>query len=71
MKSILKSMMKIKPKVTGQFCIKNVGETQFPFIPSFVSLFLRFIFITFYWKGGYTERRDREEDLPSDDSLPK
>ena len=25
----------------------------------------------FYWKGGYTERRDREEDLPSDDSLPK
>ena len=33
--------------------------------------FLRFIFIIFYWKGGYTERRDREEDLPSDDSLPK
>ena len=33
--------------------------------------FLRFIFINFYWKGGYTERRDREEDLPSDDSLPK
>ena len=30
-------------------------------------LFLLF----FYWKGGYTERRDRQEDLPSDDSLPK
>ena len=33
----------------------------------FKDLFLLF----FYWKGGYTERRDREEDLPSDDSLPK
>ena len=33
--------------------------------------FLRFIFIIFYWKGRYTEKRDREEDLPSDDSLPK
>ena len=31
--------------------------------------FLRFIY--FYWKGSYTDRRDREEDLPSDDSLPK
>ena len=28
-------------------------------------------FIYFYWKGRYTERRrDREEDLPPDDSLP-
>ena len=25
----------------------------------------------FYWKGRYTERRDREEDLPSEDSFPK
>ena len=25
----------------------------------------------FNWKGGYTERRNREEDLPSHDSLPK
>ena len=25
----------------------------------------------FYWKGGYTERRDREQDVLSDDSLPK
>ena len=33
----------------------------------FKDLFLLF----FHWKGGYTERRDREEDLPSDDSLPK
>ena len=32
--------------------------------------FLKDLFY-FYWKGGYTERRDREEDLPSDDSLPK
>ena len=30
-----------------------------------------FIFIIFYWKGKKTQRRDREEDLPSDDSLPK
>ena len=30
-------------------------------------LFLKIIFI-FYWKGGYTERRDREEDLPTNDS---
>ena len=34
---------------------------------SLKDLFLLF----FYWKGGYTERREREEDLPSDDSLPK
>ena len=35
----------------------------------FKDLFLLF----FHWKGGYTEKRDRdrEEDLPSDDSLPK
>ena len=33
----------------------------------FKDLFLLF----FHWKGGYTERRDREEDLPSDESLPK
>ena len=28
-------------------------------------------FIIFYWKGGYMEKRDREEYLLSDDSLPK
>ena len=35
----------------------------------FKDLFLLLFF--FYWKGRYTERRDREEGLPSDDSLPK
>ena len=33
--------------------------------------FKKFLFFFFYWKGRYAERRDREEDLPSDDSLPK
>ena len=44
----------------------------------FISFFKRFIFlflflkILFYYKVRYTERRrDREEDLLSDDSLPK
>ena len=37
---------------------------------SLKKFFLRFI--SFYWKVRYTERRrDREEDLPSDGSLPK
>ena len=30
-----------------------------------------YFYYFFHWKGGYTERRDREEDLPSDDPLPK
>ena len=45
--------------------ILPITEESFFFF--FKDLFLLF----FNWKGGYTERRDREEDLPSDDSLPK
>ena len=37
-----------------------------------IYIFLKiYFYYFFYWKGRYTERTDREEDLPSDDSLPK
>ena len=50
------------------------GKFSFSLSPLSLTLFFFFLkisFYYFYWKGGYTERRDREEDLPSDDSLPK
>ena len=55
------------PEVNNATCdlgvTEEVNERFF-----FKDLFLLF----FYWKGGYTaRRRDREEDFPSDDSLPK
>ena len=47
------------------------GTVKILMLRCFVFLFFKIYFIT-YRKGRYTERRrDREEDLPSDDSLAK
>ena len=47
----------------------NVIRSRLP--QGFFFFFKIYFYYFFHWKGGYTERRDREEDLPSDDSLPK
>ena len=45
-----------------RLCFFDTKEVeQFQSFSFFLFFFSRFIY--FYWKGGYTERRDREEDL--------
>ena len=57
--------------------VQILGTLHLPGIPAGGSLVLSFFFfkdlflLFFHWKGRYTERRDREEDLPSDDSFLK
>ena len=51
-------------------CKVRTLATRPPSRAKVVIFFFKDLFY-FYWKGGYTERRDREEDLLFDDSLPK
>ena len=62
----IKLTYKIWSSLEVKECQKGCVQHENHFF--FKDLFLLFFF---YWKGGYTERRDREEDLPSDDSFPK
>ena len=61
------AMLSLELAIALNTCLILTGDLR---ACTFFIYFFKDLFY-FYWKGGYTESRDREEDLPSDDSLSK